>query len=399
MAGLKSNGDWLRRYQAGEHEGVWADMMVLGAAVRQVPYFDEAWEVARETMRRARHNVELIIRRLDAIGYQFWDGKQGAPVGPPRKLTFGGKVIEASPLEALLAALFEEARKLPPAQLTPVMLDQLRNIYQLVMFPWQDRALLFKGQWFPLDAEMRALFDQAKKLPSGQLTAATMERLYTLHRSALDQAIAYWREKGEDPPALREKKEAEERRRQQAQSADHLKDKKVFCPPVKKDVSLIRKMEKDGAFLPLSLRAWIEEVGDVNLAGAHPALCFWEDENFPGIYADPLMVSLDHFMFESGGWLEAREEGDDPGMMEPVVGWDAEAKARLAVADEQLDYGYSIQLPDAAADAMLDGEPHKTTFVNYLRIAFRWGGFPGWERQEKRPERELNFLTEGLLPI
>ena len=37
--------------------------------------------------------------------------------------------------------------------------------------------------------------------------------------------------------------------------------------------------------------------------------------------------------------------------------------------------------------------------VDYLRIAFRWGGFPGWEGQQKRPEQELKFLTDGLLPI
>jgi len=48
-----------------------ADMIVLGTKVREAPYADDAWEVARETMRRARQNVELIIRRLDDIGYQF----------------------------------------------------------------------------------------------------------------------------------------------------------------------------------------------------------------------------------------------------------------------------------------------------------------------------------------
>lgn len=393
MASLAS-GNLLRRYQAGEHEAVWADMVALGASVREAAHLEDAWAVARETMRRARHNVELIIRRLDEIGYRFWDGRQGKPVGPPRKLTFGGKVIEASPIEALLAAMFEEARKLPPAQLTPVMLDQLRNIYQLVMFPWQDRALLFKGQWFPLDAEVRALFEQAKKTPSGQLTAAVIERLSALHLSALDQAIVYWREKGEDPPALREKKEVEERRRQEAQTSDHLKVKRVFSPPSKKAIAVIRKLEKKGVFLPLSLRAWIEEVGSVNLAGVHPGLCWWADESFAGTYADPLMVVPD--MVELEGWDEGREEG---AALDWVIGWDAKAKARLAVEDEQLDYGYSVALPDAAADAALKGEPHDTTFVGFLRLAFRCGGFPGWAQSPNAPQKELAFLSDGLLPI
>ncbi len=53
----------MRRYQAGEHEAVWAEMMALGAEVREPPYFKDARAVAAETMRRARHNVELLIRR------------------------------------------------------------------------------------------------------------------------------------------------------------------------------------------------------------------------------------------------------------------------------------------------------------------------------------------------
>ena len=386
-------GELLRRYQAGEHEAVWAELMALGAKVREAPHFDDAWAVARETMRRARHNVEHIIRRLDELGYRFWDGKQGRPAGPPRKLTFGNKVIEAAPLEALLAAMFDEARRLPPAQLTLVMLDQLRNIYQSVMYPWQDRELLFKRQRFPLDAEMHALFEQAKKTPAGQVTAATIEQLDKLHRNALGQAVAYWREKGEDPPALREKKEAEERRRKDAEAADHLKDKRVFGPPSKKQVALIKKLEGKGVLVPLSLRAWIEQVGSVNLAGAHPRLCSWADESFAGTYADPLMVAPD--MVELEAWHE-QNEGE---VLDWVIGWDAKAKARLVVDDEQLDYGYSVIVPEPAADALLKGEPRNASFVGYLRSAFRWGGFPGWEAQKNRPEAELAMIRDGLLPL
>jgi hypothetical protein len=147
MASLES-GNLLRRYQAGEHEAVWADMLALGSRVREAPHFEDAWAVARETMRRARHNVELIIHRLDEIGYRFWNGKQGTPKGPPRRITFGATVIEATPLEALLGAMFDAATKMPPSQVTPVMMEQLHNIYRLTIFPWQDRALLLKGQRF-----------------------------------------------------------------------------------------------------------------------------------------------------------------------------------------------------------------------------------------------------------
>jgi len=48
-------------------------------------------------MRRARQNVELIIRRLDDIGYQFWDGTQGIRKTGPRSVVFGEKIINAWP--------------------------------------------------------------------------------------------------------------------------------------------------------------------------------------------------------------------------------------------------------------------------------------------------------------
>jgi hypothetical protein len=38
-------------------------------------------------------------------------------------------------------------------------------------------------------------------------------------------------------------------------------------------------------------------------------------------------------------------------------------------------------------------------FVPYLRESFRWGGFRGWARLEKRPDEDLAFLIQGLPPI
>jgi hypothetical protein len=338
MSGASGSGSFLRRYQAGEHEAVWAEMTALGAAVRQAPHFDDCWAVACETMRRARHNVELIIRRLDQIGYQFWNGEQGT-LGPQTlKMWCGGQTIEfPSPEAAAENALNVDLARIPDTGMR-------RHVEQV-----QQRLASLLGPFM----EQKRLSEERKS----------------------------------------------ERLKKQASVTDHLRDESVFSPPEKKEIAFIRKLEKKGMLLPLSLRAWVEEVGDVNLSGAHQTLSFWADANFPGIYADPLMVSMDHFMFEIEGWIEERDAGGDPGIIGPVLGWDAEAKARLAVENEQLDYGYTIELPNGAADARLDGAPNRTTFVDYLRIAFRWGGFPGWERQAKRPEKELKFLTEGLAPI
>jgi hypothetical protein len=40
---------------------------------------------------------------------------------------------------------------------------------------------------------------------------------------------------------------------------------------------------------------------------------------------------------------------------------------------------YGIDLPFRGADPPFDGEPHDLPFVDYLRLALRWGGFPGLE--------------------
>ena len=59
------------RYQAGEHQRVWSDLIALGEAVRKEPIYADALAVARETMRRAQSNIENLIDRLHSVGYRF----------------------------------------------------------------------------------------------------------------------------------------------------------------------------------------------------------------------------------------------------------------------------------------------------------------------------------------
>jgi hypothetical protein len=62
---------YLDRYPHGDHEQVWAELVALGPTVREEPLYSDAWAVARETMRRARLNMESLIPRLRAAGYDF----------------------------------------------------------------------------------------------------------------------------------------------------------------------------------------------------------------------------------------------------------------------------------------------------------------------------------------
>jgi hypothetical protein len=67
------------RYQGGEHEAVWADLLALGNGVHEEPVYSDAVAVARETMSRARTNIETLIVRLDNIDYRFETARDTPP--------------------------------------------------------------------------------------------------------------------------------------------------------------------------------------------------------------------------------------------------------------------------------------------------------------------------------
>lgn len=62
---------YLERYLNGDHERVWGELLDLGTAVRTDPLYPDARAVARETMRRVRQNVEVLIHKLIRIGFVF----------------------------------------------------------------------------------------------------------------------------------------------------------------------------------------------------------------------------------------------------------------------------------------------------------------------------------------
>jgi hypothetical protein len=74
-------GRLVSRYQNGEHESVWRDLLALGAAVHEPLYAEPARIVVRETMRRSRHNVELLVSRLRELDYEFY-GEDSEPFRP-----------------------------------------------------------------------------------------------------------------------------------------------------------------------------------------------------------------------------------------------------------------------------------------------------------------------------
>jgi len=138
-------------------------------------------------------------------------------------------------------------------------------------------------------------------------------------------------------------------------------------PAVAQDLDLL---EQQVGELPLSLRSWIQHVGSVSLMGQLPS---WEYE-----YTDPLVVYAQpaYVRSEYEAWQEDCGTDFDQGAFAIDI-----APDYLHKADVSGGSPYGLAIPNPAADGLLLWEPHQTTLVNYLRIAFAWGGFPGWDRR------------------
>jgi hypothetical protein len=59
------------RYVNGQCEQVWNELYALSSAVRRLETFDDAMAVAHETMRRVRANCQMLLPRLEALGWCF----------------------------------------------------------------------------------------------------------------------------------------------------------------------------------------------------------------------------------------------------------------------------------------------------------------------------------------
>jgi len=155
------------------------------------------------------------------------------------------------------------------------------------------------------------------------------------------------------------------------------KAKDVHVAPDARAAKRIQRVEKTVGPLPLSIRAFYEVVGSVDLIGRHPSLAPPTGRVAP----DPLVViGLD----EATSELE-----DEEGAL--MLAPDDLHKSNVSGGDP-----YEIGVPDAAADARVLNERHDLLFVDYLRLCFRFGGFPGYEGQTEVPV-EIDRLRAGVV--
>ncbi len=162
----------------------------------------------------------------------------------------------------------------------------------------------------------------------------------------------------------------------------------IFQSPPPATLERIARLEHLAGPLPLSLKCWFEEVGRVNLIGLFPS-----NKRGDGPALDPLYIeSLEQVLKEIQIFLE-------------IDGWPD--RVVILAPDQYHKYGfsgagayagaYSIVLPCKAFDVPFLLERHHMTFINYLRICFRWGGFPGLETDNRLSHDKLEYLTKDLL--
>lgn len=114
---------------------------------------------------------------------------------------------------------------------------------------------------------------------------------------------------------------------------------------------------------------------------------------------DPLCIDPPAVMpYRFDGWMEQKNR-HDPDLIDPFLielAPDCFHKANYSGG-----MPYCVSLPFYGADPVLDYERHELPFVDYLRLCFRWAGFPGLEEHADRSDVR-QFVKEfgaGLVPF
>lgn len=152
-----------------------------------------------------------------------------------------------------------------------------------------------------------------------------------------------------------------------------------------------------GLHVPVALQAWLEVVGTVNLMGTHPD---WIRTGYTGSgagsdrtwYTDPLVIELgpDDMQFFYEMWVDAKA---DDANATPII-----ELAPDHVHKANVSGGEPIYMVGAtpAFDAPFVGQHGSYTLLSYLRHAFEWAGFPGFDYIRSAPSEWLATGAKNL---
>jgi hypothetical protein len=332
-------------------------------------------------------------------------------VAQPRRLVASGNLLtryqhgEHEQVWADLTALGEDVR-------SPKYRDEARAVARETMKRTKANIALLANRLEALGYRFRSRGHATSPAASSDRVRASAESLRERkppQGASLDpRQLAHWQESAAriDPNLVPEFAERGAALRQRRMS------KRLEGPPpeatdgrisplTSEAARLLRSLETRGCVFPLSLRAWLDEVGSADLLGSHPTLCPLQDgEDTPAVCADPLAISVALNIVAMD--FEDAKEDEGCGPVECLLSHGPRGKTAIAkeIAESQESPDrYVVYLPDANADCTLHGATRLMTLVEHLRLSFRWGGFPGWESQADRPEKELALLREGMIPI
>jgi hypothetical protein len=161
----------------------------------------------------------------------------------------------------------------------------------------------------------------------------------------------------------------------------------VYKPPPSNTFEWIKELTEQGIHFPVSLQAWLLEVGSVNLMGSHPEwlkTAYVFDVNKPTSdvwYTDPLVVEVtedfiseDSISYLYDEWLQKQEESDRRNCPFRIpISPDHIHKANVSGGEP-----YEIAVDCPTVDSFIFNERNCMSFVGYIRLALRWGGFPGF---------------------
>lgn len=172
--------------------------------------------------------------------------------------------------------------------------------------------------------------------------------------------------------------------------------------PKLSDQAVFARIEDiSGAPVPPTLLAFWRVVGGINWVWDYNAPVAQPDLGFtlPPEEHDPLCIDAPEvitYLFDE--WIYQKQEYKPDLTSQFMIDL---APDYLHKADYSGGSPYCIEVPFLGADPMLAEERHKLPFLDYLRLAFRWSGFPGLDQHADRHDvRE--FVTrfgKGLIPF
>lgn len=170
--------------------------------------------------------------------------------------------------------------------------------------------------------------------------------------------------------------------------------------PSPDDESIFDRISKiSGEPIPVSFDAFWRTVGGINLVWDYQL-----DEDCPDLGFDIPLEEMDPLCIDppqaTAYQLDEWESGEHH-LLTGLAG-----KYRLDLAPDYLHKAnisggdaYAIYFPSTASDPIFENERHRLPFVDYLRLAFKWVGFPDLEKHQHHPEVQgfIKEFRDGLI--